>query len=150
MSEYGDPDAGASWSGGDVAMANRRPWRIAGIIVLAAVAIGSPALADEPARPRSYMQIIAGGKYVFVMIAPWAAEEDARPFNEETAAGIREIRRLYTRSGLYRADNATEPLWTVDWYAYEVEAASDGVYLIRHGPWANFSRDGSARVQTGR
>ena len=126
-------------------MATRGRWRIAGLIALAAVATGSPALADSPARPFSYKRVVPGGKYVFVMIAPKTPEEDARPFNEETAAGIREIRRLYTRSGLYRADDATEPLWTVDWYADEVEAASDAVHLVRHGPWPMFTRDGSAR-----
>jgi hypothetical protein len=107
------------------------------VIAFAVAATGSPALADEPAPPRSYKEVAPGGKYVFVMIAPRTVEDDVRPWNEETAAIIREIRRVYPRSGLYRNDESAEPLWTVDWYAHEAEVASDGVHLIRHGPWAS-------------
>src|SRR2546428_329551 len=109
----------------------------AGVIAFAVAITGGPALADSPAPPRSYKKVAAGGKYVFVMIAPGTVEEDVWRWNEETAAGIRKIRRVYPRSGLYRNDGSTEPLWTVDWYAHGVEVASDGVHLIRHGPWAS-------------
>ena len=71
------------------------------------------------------------------MLAPVSVEEDVRRWNEETAADIQEIRRVYSQSGLYRNDGSTVPLWTVDWYTYGVEIASDGVHLIRHGPWAS-------------
>ena len=43
---------------------------------------------------------------------------------------------MYTLSGLYRDDGSAEPLWTVNWYAHGVEVASDGVHLVRHGPFA--------------
>jgi hypothetical protein len=116
----------------------------AGAVALAVLSPGSAVLADSPAPPRSYKQVAPGGKYVFVMIAPRTVEDDVRPWNEETAAGIREIRGVYTRSGLYRNDGSTEPLWTVDWYAHGVEVASDGIHLVRHGPWAVLPRDRKA------
>jgi hypothetical protein len=110
-----------------------RLW-IAWIAVLATAVTGSPALADTIGSPYSYKKVVPSGKYVFVMISPLTIENDAGGWNEEMAAGIREIRRVYKRSGMYRNDGSTEPLWTVDWYA-GVVVASDGVHLIRHGPW---------------
>jgi len=94
------------------------------------------AWADSEAPPFSYKQKSPGGKYVFVMIAPMSIDEDAGNWIEEKGTEIREIRRTYSESGLYRNDGSTEPLWTVDWYAFGVDIASDGVHLIRHGPWA--------------
>jgi hypothetical protein len=85
----------------------------------------------------SYTQTNPGGEYVFVMIAPGPIEQESSWANEQQAVKIREIRRTYSKSGLYRNDGSTEPLWTVDWYAHQVEVASDGVHLIRHGPWAS-------------
>jgi hypothetical protein len=117
-------------------MAVRCRW----LYAFAWLAATTSALADSPASPRSYKDVAPGGKYVFVMIAPGTVEEEARHWNEETAAGIREIRRVYTRSGMYRNDGSTEPLWTVDWYA-GVDLTSDGVHLIRRGTWARLRRD---------
>src|SRR6266851_3190844 len=116
-------------------------WLTAEVIALAVVTAGSPALADKPAPRSSYKQIAPGGKYVFVMISPMPLEQDVQGRNEETAAGIREIRRLYMRSGLYHNDGSVEPLWTVDWYALGVVVASDGVHLIRQGPSAGLPKD---------
>jgi hypothetical protein len=113
-------------------MAARCYW----LFAFVGLAATSPAVADSPAPPQSYKKIAPGGKYVFVMIAPVTVEEDIRAWNEKTAAGIREIRSKYNRSGMYRNDGSTEPLWTVDWYA-GVEVASDGIHLVRHGPWAS-------------
>jgi hypothetical protein len=53
----------------------------------------------------------------------------------------RGIRRAYSQSGMYRNDGSLVPLWTVDWYAFKVDIASDGVHLIRHGPWATFTHE---------
>jgi hypothetical protein len=121
-------------------MAKHAVWLTAGVLAFA-VGMPSPALADKPAPERSYKVVAPGGKYVFVMIAPRPVEVDLNPWNEETRAKIREIRRVYNRSGLYRTDGSTEPLWTVSWYAHSVEVASDGVHLIRHGPWASSTRE---------
>jgi hypothetical protein len=65
------------------------------------------------------------------MIAPLSPEQDAEGWEEWFAAPIRDIRRTYNVSGLYRNDGSTTPLWTVDWYARYVQVASDGVHLIR-------------------
>jgi hypothetical protein len=74
-----------------------------------------------------------GGEYVFVMIAPKPVEEDGKWEAEERVQEIKRIRASYTASGLYRNDGSRTPLWTVDWYAYEVYPASDGVHLVRPG-----------------
>lgn len=118
-------------------MAVRCRW----LYTVVGLAFASSAFADSPAPPRSYKEVAPGGKYVFVMIAPGTVEDDVRRWNEETAAGIREIRRVYTRSGMYRNDGSAEPLWTVDWYAHGVYVTPDGVHLIRPGPWAWLQRD---------
>jgi hypothetical protein len=116
-------------------MAVRGRW----LFAFVGLAATPPALADTPPTPRSYKEVTPGGKYVFVMIAPGSVEEEAVQWqwrNELTAASIREIRRVYTRSGMYRNDGSAEPIWTVDWYAHGVHLAPDGVHLIRPGPWA--------------
>jgi hypothetical protein len=102
----------------------------------------NPAKADTPAPPKSYKRVTSDGSYVFVMIADVSLEEEVRHWNEETGQGIREIREKYSQSGMYRNDGSTKPLWTVDWHA-GVEIASNGVHLIRHGPWAT-STEGEA------
>ena len=114
-------------------------WRL--LFAFVGLAATSPALADSPAPPRSYKDVAPGGTYVFVMIAPGTVEDDARSWNEETAARIREIRRAYKQTGMYRNDGSAAPIWTVDWYAYGVHLTPDGVHLIRPGPWA-WLRDG--------
>jgi hypothetical protein len=107
------------------------------LFALLAMVADSPIRADSPTPPRSYKEVARGEKFVFAMIAPGTVEDDVWQWNEETAASIRAIRRAYTRSGMYRNDGSAEPLWTVDWYAHRVEVASDGMHLVRHGPWAS-------------
>jgi len=103
--------------------------------VLLALAI--PALADTPTPASSYKLITPGDRFVFVMISPHPVEQDtAGSRNDENAARIREIRRVFARSGMYRNDGSVEPLWSVDWYAMDVKLSSDGVHLVRQGPWA--------------
>lgn len=99
------------------------------------------AYADSPIFPYSYTEEVPGGEFIFVMLAPETFDEDGDQWNEQARARIREIRRMYSQSGLYRNDGTNKPLWTVDWYALSVEVASDGVHLIRHGPWATSTRD---------
>ncbi len=74
-----------------------------------------------------------GGEYVFVMIAPKPVEEDSKYMPPDRAEEIKRIRGLYAESGLYRNDGSRTPLWTVDWYAYKVYPASDGIHLVRLG-----------------
>jgi hypothetical protein len=86
-----------------------------------------PSRADSPAPPQSYELLAPGGKYVFVMIAP--------------GAGAQGVGRAFPQSGMYRNGGSVEPLWTVGWYARNVEVASDGIHLVRHGPWASSVHD---------
>jgi hypothetical protein len=111
------------------------------IFALAVAATSSPARADKAAGPFTYRVVAPGEKFVFVMVAPGTVEEEVREWPEEAAAGTRAMRRIYPRSGMYRNDGSNDPLWTVGWYAFEVTVASDGVHLIRHGPWASSTTD---------
>jgi hypothetical protein len=97
----------------------------------------STARADSPAPPFSYTKPSPDGRFLFVMIPRGTLDDEMRHWNEETKAKIRAIRQTYSQSGLYRNDGSSTPLWTVDWYAYDVEVASDGIHLVRDGPWAS-------------
>jgi hypothetical protein len=123
-------------------MVKPNQWLIVAIIALDVMIGGKPALADSPAPESSYKEIAPGGKYVFVMISPMTPDEDERKWDTKYRVAIREIRRTYKRSGLYRNDGSTEPLWTVDWYTHSVAISSDGVHLIRPGPWPGGNRYG--------
>lgn len=75
------------------------------------------------------------GKYVFVMIAPRTRNPhpDLQPERKPHEKALYE-KYAKTGSGLYRNDGSTVPLWTVDWYSFEVFPANDGVHLVRtHG-----------------
>jgi hypothetical protein len=65
--------------------------------------------------------------FVFVMLAPKTGGRDMGSH----------LWQVYEQSGLYRNDGSTEPLWTVDWYAFHTIVASDGVHLIRYGNWTS-------------
>ncbi len=67
--------------------------------------------------------------FVFVLMPPKSDDPDRKENGIQTA-----LRQKYAASGLYRADDATKPLWTADWYDYEAHTANDGVHLVRvHG-----------------
>ena len=97
------------------------------------------ALADSIAPPFSYTKPTPDGKHLFVMISPQSPKDDASSWIESKAQEIRRIRNTYTISGLYRNDGSSTPVWTVSWYAYDVEPLSDGIHLVRPGPWASSS-----------
>jgi hypothetical protein len=105
------------------------------LAIFSALGIAGSAMADKPVPPRSHKQESPDKAFVFVMLSPSTVERDAGHWIEPLASEIREIRRRYTQSGLYRNDGSTDPLWTVDWYAHSVDVASDGIHLVRHGPW---------------
>jgi hypothetical protein len=107
-----------------------------GLLPLVWLASCPAAEADQPGPLSSYKVVTPDGKYVFVMITPVPPTENARFWTESMVQADQEIRRTYPRSGLYPNDGSATPMWTVDWYARRVEVASDGVHLIRHGPWA--------------
>ena len=85
------------------------------------------ALADKPAPPRDHTKITENGEYIFVMLRP--EDQQAKEYSD--------LRKNYKVSGLYRNDGSSEPLWTVDWYAFGVIPDSDGRHLMRWGPWAS-------------
>src|SRR5688572_28942850 len=97
-------------------------WLVAALMAVVVLSASPPAFADTPAPISSYMRVSRNGAYVFVMLGK---------------AGYRssEVSEWegYTQSGIYRNDSSKEPLWTVAWYAYNVDVASDGVHLVRHG-----------------
>jgi hypothetical protein len=91
--------------------------------------------ADSPARPGTYKKVSEDEKFVFVMIPPVPLEAELKRYNEEHQKVVKAIRDVYTKTGLYKNDGSKEPLWTVDWYAFDVMIASDGVHLVRYGDW---------------
>jgi hypothetical protein len=93
--------------------------------------------ADELAIPFSFGTLSAQKNYVFVMIAPVNKESDGSGLKDKDRIDAQRLRAKYRTSGLYANDGSTTPLWTVDWYAYSVLVPSDGIHLIRQGPWAH-------------
>ena len=88
------------------------------VLNLGIIFCSSLAVADTPAPPRPYKKVVNNGRYVFVMLPQMGHHQG------------------YSESGLYRNDGSKTPLWTVYWYAFEIDAVSDGVHLVRLGPWA--------------
>jgi hypothetical protein len=95
-----------------------------------------PVQADTVAMPFSFAAVAAQKNYVFVMIAPVAKGSDGSNLRDEERGAAQRLRARYRTSGLYANDGSTTPLWTVDWYANSVLVPSDGIHLIRRGPWA--------------
>lgn len=99
--------------------------------LLAVVVQTAPAVADKPVPVTSYKREVPGGPFVFVMIMPVPLEEEVATFSPAQATEVRAVRRVYSQSGLYPDDGTTKPLWTVNWYAPDVEVASDGIHMVR-------------------
>lgn len=115
------------------------------LILLIPVAV----FGDTLALPRTYSVNSADNKFIFVMIAPIEIERDGISYGEDGMQEARRIRVKYSKSGMYAANGSTEPLWTVEWYAHSVISASDGVHLIRKGPWASKMSDEAFTVFAG-
>jgi len=88
-------------------------------------------LLDRPVPEFDYIQEVGEGQFVFVMLSI----EDDPSYGVGTAVQDENIRRQYSQSGLYRNDGSIKPVWTVDWYAFQVTISLDGKYLVRWGPW---------------
>ena len=78
--------------------------------------------ADEPVLAEDYIVDVGDGRYVFVMLVG-------------ESPVVTEIGAKYQESGLYEAGETENPLWTVEWYATEVDITPDGKHLVRWGPW---------------
>ena len=116
-------------------MLRRWRWLLGAIVAVAWLNGNAPAFADSPIPLISYKQISSGGAYVFVMLG------DPRHDSAVGGRAARKLRQTYPASGLYPNDGSTVPLWTVDWYARQVDVASDGIHLVRRGPWAMATSD---------
>lgn len=85
------------------------------------------------ARPYSYRTVSPDGQFVFIMIGSYSSEEEPTHWIGELAAEIRAIRQKYTVGGMYRNDDSTTPIWTVDWYAYRIDVPAGGEVVVRYG-----------------
>lgn len=98
------------------------------LVALLSFAMPASVLADTPAPAHDYTRVTRDGQYIFVMLAREGYSPRGVLIDEE-------LRKKYAQSGLYENDGSTTPLWTVDWYASDVEVSSDGQHLVRYGPW---------------
>jgi len=108
------------------------------LLVLVAIILPiAKAKAYKPATPRTYQSLSADGLFVFVMISPESLSEEVRHFRDDIQVEIRAIRSKFSKAGMYRNDGSQEPLWTVDWYAYQVDVPAGGEHVIRYnsGGW---------------
>ena len=94
--------------------------------------------AYKPARPMSHTITSPDGQHVFVMLSHEPLDEELTHFNEQVRPKIRAIRETWSKSGMYRNDGSRDPLWTVEWYAYQVDVPSGGEYVVRYnsGGWS--------------
>jgi hypothetical protein len=103
----------------------------------AVLCLAASVRADKIGPPESYKRVSADKKFVFVMLAPKAESVDG-----------------YKRSGMYKNDGSTEPLWAVDWYRRSAAITADGAYVIRYGGPHTYEErlnpDRSMRVVTGK
>ncbi len=106
--------------------------------LLASLAASKPIHADTIIRlpDKDYSQVTDNQEYIFVMFA-----------NAEDSVQVPHIRNIYSVSGLYKNDNSTTPLWSVDWYAHKVYLSNDGEHLIR--PVSHTSPEGIAFYKNG-
>lgn len=87
---------------------------------------GGIARADSIAAPTAYRLDVSDSlEFIMRSQGEWGTEEER--LNDE-----------YPASGVYRK-GSKEPLWTVDWYAYEgqVFLTPDGKHVAHLGPWPN-------------
>ncbi|MDD5428670.1 MAG: hypothetical protein PHI58_05485 [Candidatus Omnitrophica bacterium] len=98
-----------------------KPMKAAVAIMTAVIFAASPAavLAYET---KSYEQLSPNGKYLFVMLAKGT-----------DMTKVDTLKKKYSHSGLYKANNANKPLWRINWYASTVHISSDGIHLVRVG-----------------
>jgi len=109
------------------------------LLVALILLTSSTAIGDSPLPEYSNRKESPNGKFLFVMISAYPAESDGKGYIEPLFSEIKKIRSTYPISGLYRNDGSTVPLWTVDWFAHQVEPLSDGIHIVRRGPWASSS-----------
>ena len=100
-------------------------------------------LADTEELQISYTTESKDKKFTFVMLG------DANIIHlltEKEKENEFSIRQKYNSSGLYLSDDNTcqpicQPLFTVNWYSYEIFLSSDNAHLIKMGNWAKKKSD---------
>jgi len=80
--------------------------------------------ADTESPPFDYVAQTKKEQFEFRMFVP----------NADTSDATNRISGLYPNS-----TESSKPLWSVDWYAFNVVPHSNGQNLVRHGPWATWT-----------
>jgi hypothetical protein len=121
-------------------------WVWGGLVAVTFAASCPAARASVPAAEPSYRKPSTGGVYVFVMIGS-DPDRGGSILSDDRKVESREVRRIYPRSGLYRAEGPAVPLWTIDWYApaSAVDLSSDGVHLILRESGGSSAESGAIR-----
>jgi hypothetical protein len=99
-----------------------------------------PVWADKPVPPHSYLIKSSDNRFIFVMLSPKKEDDDNLRPEEKRQESLR-IREHYNISGLYLNDESNTPVWSVSWYSSSIILASDGIHLIRQGPWTSSLSD---------
>lgn len=105
------------------------------ILLLMCLFLFSPIMvsADTVAPLKDFAQYSSDRQFIFVMLVhnnDPTTNHEVRIIEQDPM-----LRQKYAQSGLYRADDSTQPLWTVEWSTRRVDLASDGHHLVRWGPW---------------
>ena len=106
-------------------------------VFLLAISLCGVAAAGLP-HPGTWAGTSDDGKFIFVMLSPLPVDEDISEYDEEDAKDEKQwIRTKYAKSGLYRNDGSSCPLWIWDrdWIDSGAVIAPDGEHLIFPGRW---------------
>lgn len=116
------------------------------VLAIAAGTVGAPV--DQVASPFDFIRPSKGGEYSFVMLRPGARPRSSRDYKVYSDSSTDKHHWVdgasssdYLTSGLFR-NGEGKPVWTVDWYSFDVRACSDGVHLVRFGPWPDSGDEG--------
>lgn len=108
-----------------------------GFVFLLTISLCGVAKAGLP-HPGTWAETSDDDNFIFVMLSPLPIDEDIHDLDEEDAKDEKRwIRSTYAKSGLYRNDGSSEPLWTWDrdWIDSGVVIAPNGEHLIFPGRW---------------
>jgi hypothetical protein len=110
-------------------------------VVASVILLPVNAYSDQEGGPLAYATTSADGKYIFVMLVPGRASIGDVPVVEGRLIVGHISGADYPTSGLYNNDASNTQVWPVNWYARSVIVPSDGIHLVRRGPWAKSLSD---------
>ena len=94
--------------------------------------VASEAFAYSAPPQATFTRSLDNGSLVFVMFSP-------SPGMDEQEGGLASLDpkwRVRRKSGVYRINSPSDPLWTIDSYATSFDVSSDGVHLVlRYPAW---------------